>query len=134
MFVDGHVAKFIDNEKLWLGVGFQLTNKVSLFLGSDELVDDVDSSGKEDVCAAYAGLMTEGNGEVGFSHADSAAEDDVFVAGEEVEPKEVLDLVGGNFVWVVKLVGIEGALVGKLGGVESALVGAFAFGVGFALN
>ena len=87
MFIDGHVAEFVDNEKLGFGVGFELANEVSLFLSGDELVDDVDSSAEEDICATYAGLMAEGEGEMGFAHTDSTAKDNIFVTGEEVEAK-----------------------------------------------
>ena len=58
--------------------------------------------------SAQACGVTEGGGEMGFSDADQAEENDVGFVFDELETEEVLDLEAVDFLRPVPAEGVEG--------------------------
>jgi hypothetical protein len=108
VLVDGQLADFVEDKHGRAGVSAQLGFEGAFELGGAERVDDVDGGGEEDVDALLAGGVSERAGEMGFTEADEAQEDDVGFVMDELEAEEVLDFETVDLFWPVPAEGVEG--------------------------
>src|SRR5271157_1767359 len=70
--VDGKIAKLIQCQKLWPEVFLKFAFERAFLLSRAEVIDDVDSGGKENRVTFQAGGVTQGGGEMRFArHAGS---------------------------------------------------------------
>ncbi|OGO29139.1 MAG: hypothetical protein A2Z16_11085 [Chloroflexi bacterium RBG_16_54_18] len=97
-----------------------------------EGVDEADGAGEEDGMSLETGGITQGDGQVSFSEADSANEDDIGALVDEVELEEELDLglVDGFGPAPVKV--RQGFDHGKARGLDPALGAMIEAALGFA--
>ena len=106
--IDGKVADLIKDEDGWGEIFAQFGFEGAFVLGGGEGVDHVDSVGEENGFSAQACGVTKGRGEMGFSDADQAEENDVGFVFDELETEEVLDLEAVDFLRPVPAEGVEG--------------------------
>lgn len=78
-FIDGHIAKFIDSEKLRFEEGLDFGFESVGVLGGQERIDQINGGDPADGIAFLTGLMTQGEGQMGFAKADAAEEKDIAV-------------------------------------------------------
>src|SRR5580658_6622075 len=72
------------------GVLLQFRGEASGVVRGAQGVDDVNGGGEADAEAGLAGGVAEGDGEMGFSQADTADQDGVALVADEAEAEEVL--------------------------------------------
>src|SRR6202023_3937778 len=92
-------------------------------LGRREIIDHGDSIGKEHGVAFQASGVAQGCGQMGFSDADRAKEDDVGLLGDELQSKEVLDLEPIDFSGKIPIELFQGFDERETSGFDSALNG-----------
>src|SRR5271163_539948 len=132
--VDGEITDFIQNEQGWDEVFAQLGFEGAFGMGGAQGVDDIDRVGKEHAHALLAGGVAERRGEMGFTEADEAQEDDVRLVMDELETEEFLDLETVDFLGPVPAEGVEGFDDREPRGANAPGDSAVGMQRGFALN
>ena len=95
-------------------------------MGGTQLVDNVDSVGKENRMAVQAGSIAQGGGQVGFAQTNGTQEDNVGVLFEELQPKEILHRQPVDFLGPVPVKLFEGVDDREVRGFDAQLDGMLA--------
>ena len=74
--------------------------------GALQPVDHVDGVCKKDVFSGEGGGVSDGGGQVGFTQAWVAEEQEVFLSFQEPESQEAFDGLTGDFLWPVPVEGV----------------------------
>ena len=90
--VKGEVPEFIENEDSGFDVFLQFLFSVSCFTGSQEIVNSVKGSGKQNRISFQTSGMTKGDAEVTFPKTGITDEYDIGMFANELKPEEVLHL------------------------------------------
>ncbi len=98
-FIDGHVAKLIDGEELRFEEGLDFGFEPVGALGGQEGIDQINGSDPADGIALLAGVMAQSKGQVGFTEADVAEEEDITVLRKPVQMEDMLDLGAIDLFW-----------------------------------
>ena len=88
--VGGEVPELVHDEEVRGPVLLHGGGDAAFGLGLGEVVHDVHGLPEEDGEAADAGLVAEGDGQVGLARAGRADERDVPLLPDEVEPEQIL--------------------------------------------
>ena len=88
--VGGQVPELVHDEQVRCPVLLHGGGDAALRLRLGQFVDDVHCLAEEDGEAADAGLVAEGDGQVGLARAGRADERDVPLLPDEVEPEQIL--------------------------------------------
>ena len=86
---EGDEAQFVNDDELLFEQSVLHAGELALFMGFQQLVDEVGGGGEAHLHALGAQGVAQCGGEVGFADADGACQDDVFMGGGEG--------VGGQF-------------------------------------
>ena len=86
--IDGKITDLVKDKDGWGEIFTQLGFENTFVLGGGERVDHVDSVGEENGFSAQACGVSKGRGEMGFSDADQAEENDVGLVFDKLETEE----------------------------------------------
>ena len=92
-------------------------------MGGDEVVERIDGGGEEHGVAALAGLVAQGDGEVGLAGAARPEEGDAGLLLDEAQPEQVFDLHFVDLGRPVPAESVQGLEDGEAGGVDAPLQG-----------
>ena len=127
-------AHVVDDEQIAFEVAFQGAFVAGGICVVAQVIKDVEDGAVEDDFAGFDELVANGLGEVAFTSAWRAYEEDVFVTFKEVAGGEVVDLFAVDAGVETEVEAVEGAEFTEVGGFGAALDHALLTHVEFVLE
>ena len=134
LLIQGEISEFVEDEQLWVCVLAQGGRQAVSGKGALQPVDHVDGVCEEDVFSGKGGGVSDGGGQVSFSQAGVAEEQEVFLAFQEPESQEAFDGLTGDFLWPVPVESVEVFEDGKASLPHTALGAFVVASAGFDFN